>query len=439
MSNFSNYYPKYSDKEAVIYYEGSPTTEKLYNPLFKAIVSLGNTAGGQIIVVKKIPGKGANKTKYQYIPHSQIDECTCAVKTAIEKISKLLEYNPVIYWGHDCVDIEKQLLRIEVKVENYTDGLLSYEDKAGRKTEYYRNSEGNILPISAQCKSKEIGIKIIKHKIKNGKHHTIWGQKYELINIDQPIGYAYKYMTMDVFLSCLEYGTLRMQEPTNWKDQYEGRFYNAIYDNITNEPLPKLYATCITSNPASEAAWKVYAHGTGLGARCVQVKLNMAKLREQLCNGSYGDYYEGRVFYDLTDSEIDHLHETGSPYHSLFFSKFGTDKFVRLMLIKRQAYQYENEIRLFLINPPIDPVKPKDYYDAKVNWKDIIEEIRIDHSCTNAEILTLKYLCTNAGLKLHLPSKKGKIAKDEIPVTKVNIDRMKGKKRIRIQKPTDIN
>lgn len=434
MANFINYYQKYTDKQAVIYYEGSPTTDKLYNPLFKAIVSLGNTSGGQITVLKKIPGKGKNKTKYQLIPHSQIDQCISALMIAKEKISGLLKYDPITHWGSDCLDIEKQLYRIEFNVDNYTEGLLSYEDKAGRKTEYYRDSEGNILPISAQCKTKEIEIKIIKNKIKNGRHQTIGGQQYELINIDQPVKYAYKYMTMDVFLSCLEYGTIRMQEPTNWKDQYEGRFYNAIYDNITKDPLPKLYATCITSNPASEAAWKVYAHGTGLGARCIQIKINMDKLREQLCNGKHGQYYEGKVFYDLTDSEIDNLHETGAHYHSLFFTKFSTDKFVRLMLIKRQAYQYENEIRLFLINPTIEPEAPKDHYDVQVSWKDIIEEIRIDHSCTNTEILALQYLCRSAGLNIHLPSQKGRIAKGDIQVTKVNIDRMKGKRRIRIQK-----
>ena len=202
MANFINYYQKYTDKQAVIYYEGSPTTDKLYNPLFKAIVSLGNTSGGQITVLKKIPGKGKNKTKYQLIPHSQIDQCISALMIAKEKISGLLKYDPITHWGSDCLDIEKQLYRIEFNVDNYTEGLLSYEDKTGRKTEYYRDSEGNILPISAQCKTKEIEIKIIKNKIKNGRHQTIGGQQYELLNIDQPVKYAYKYMTMEVFLSC---------------------------------------------------------------------------------------------------------------------------------------------------------------------------------------------------------------------------------------------
>lgn len=322
------------------------------------------------------------------------------------------------------MDQEQQLYRISINVDNYVDGLLPFADRAGRITNYYRDPNGNILPVLAQCKPNDIEIKIIKNKIRGGRKHTCGENEYELINFDEPLKHAFKYMTMDVFLTCLKNGTIRMQEPTIWKDQYEGRFYKANYAEITNDTLPKLYATCITANPASEAAWKVYAHGTGLGARCVQIKLNMEKLREQLCNGGNGDYYEGKVFYDLTDAEIDNLHLKASPYHSLFFSKFDTSKFVRLMLIKRQAYQYENETRLFLVDPEIDPDKPKDHYDVQVNWKDIIEEIRIDHTCTDTERFVLELLCKENGIDV-----------DKIPIIPVNIDKMKdAKTRINIQK-----
>ena len=430
----NSYFQKSSDKPAFIYYEGTPTFQKLYNPLFKAIVSLANTTGGQVLISKRIPGIGEGKTKYRLIPKSQLDACLSAVADILGTIGNNLPFNPVAYWGRDLVDQEKQLYRISINVNNYTDGLLPFVDSAGRKTNYYRDSNGNILPVLTQCKPKDIEIKIIKNKIRGGRKQTSGDNEYELINFDEPIKHAYKYMTMDVFLTCLKYGTLRMQEPTNWSDQYEGRFYKAKYDDITSDPLPKLYATCITANPASEAAWKVYAHGTGLGARCVQIKLNMEKLREQLCNGKNGDYYEGKVFYDLTDAEIDNLHLKGTPYHSLFFSEFNSSKFVRLMLIKRQAYQYENETRLFLINPPIKPGKSQNhYYDAPVKWKDIIEEIRIEHTCTSTERFVLEMLCKEKGIEVKMPSKKGPKARNEIPIIEVNIDRMTGKKRIKIQ------
>ena len=97
--------------------------------------------------------------------------------------------------------------------------------------------------------------KIIANKNKSDVVKCDGCEECNLINMEDPIEYAYKYMTLEVFYSCIKNGNLRMQEPSNWKDEYEGRFYKAKYHNITNNPLPKLYATCITMNPAQSLRW----------------------------------------------------------------------------------------------------------------------------------------------------------------------------------------
>ena len=153
-------------------------------------------------------------------------------------------------------------------------------------------------------------------------------------------------MTMEAFVLSLLNNTWQFAEPTRWNDEYEGRFYRADYRalKVFNCP-PKLYATCITGEKASEAAWKVYAHGQGLGSKCVQIKINMGKLRNilsmeiiQKCHGKEqivnGVIYEGTVFYDLNDQEIDRLNSPSGAYYDTFFDKFDTQSFLKLLLIK---------------------------------------------------------------------------------------------------------
>ena len=102
---------------------------------------------------------------------------------------------------------------------------------------------------------------------------------------DEKKNYAivYKYMTLEAFMISLYAKTWRFFEPNKWNDKYEQRFYCAKYtidgaDNAT----PQLFATCVTQEKNSEAAWKVYSHGQGLGAHCVQLELNIDKLRTEL-------------------------------------------------------------------------------------------------------------------------------------------------------------
>ena len=78
---------------------------------------------------------------------------------------------------------------------------------------------------------------------------------------------VYKYMTIEAFLISLYTKTWRFFEPSKWNDKYEQRFYCANYqiDGAKNA-TPQLFATCVTREKNSEAAWKVYSHGQGLGS-----------------------------------------------------------------------------------------------------------------------------------------------------------------------------
>lgn len=229
--------------------------------------------------------------------------------------------------------------------------------------------------------------------------------------------FFYKYMDLESALLSLQNfdgkSTLRFVEPTSWDDEYEGRFYNANYRKVNNNDESKnpfLYACCMTTKSENEAAWMVYKHNRkGLASHCVEFKLNRRKLREQIMkservNGS--KVYLGCVSY-LAASTIDNIHEPivdneNNPLYHDFFDNFNLYNYISLLLLKRLAYQHEEEVRIFII-----PDSQQEKYQGKrlskkgdsakqifvdIDWIDVIDKVSIDKDCSDFEKKLLQNL-----------------------------------------------
>ena len=218
-----------------------------------------------------------------------------------------------------------------------------------------------------------------------------------------PTGSSYfKYMSLETALLCLDKQTIRFAEPTSWPDEYEGRFYKAkIHGAISSINNPPLLGCCFTYKQDNEAAWKLYSYEKkGLNSRCVEFRLNRTKLREQLVNSlptlsTKFNLYEGCVEYWL-QQKIDNLSKptikvngkkVHNPRFDAYFNVFTLEKYLNLMLLKRNAFLHEQEARFFLV--PLDHsystksnCVPE---DVLIDWSDIILDVRIDAQCTDFE------------------------------------------------------
>lgn len=235
--------------------------------------------------------------------------------------------------------------------------------------------------------------------------------------------YMYKYMDIETAILCLKSNSIQFIEPTEWEDKYESRFYTADYSLITTNKsyTPKLYACCFTFSKASEAAWKTYSYNkSGLASRCVQFRINKAKFRKILnkyAQGNQCKVYEGPMNYSHTDYIINQLHLSKSKYHALIFNKsFDLSSYLSLLLIKRQAFYYENEYRFFII-PKIEN-NDKAIYPI-INWSDIIEEINVDKQCSDIEIEILNHYCNE--YKLNVISKKFNLYENPDSLIKIEL------------------
>ena len=250
------------------------------------------------------------------------------------------------------------------------------------------------------------------------------GVKFKVIgSLPKGKDYFYKYMDLESALLSLTFNnndgngrrkktSLRFVEPSYWDDQYEGRFYNAIFDDcdIDAKRAPFLYACCFSSRRENEAAWILYSHNkTGLASRCVEFTFSRTKLREQLVkNLKNCELYIGSVKYK-SKSYIDIVNEPkiGDPAFSNedyinYFQDFSIERYMNLLLLKRLTFEHEQEVRIFVVpdskrsnnksrrTPKGNLVKKAKPLLVHIDWLEVIREIKIDKNCTELEKSLLK-------------------------------------------------
>lgn len=295
-------------------------------------------------------------------------------------------------------DLESLQLKFKGLVDNYTTGVLY--------SIYLENiNEKNIAFIKVE-KSDEIVYftrKATSPERMTAYQRTVDGTIKPLDETTTRKLYkkVYKYMTLEAFLISLYNKNWRFFEPKKWNDKFERRFYCAKYQlpNFTVTSTPLLYATCVTRAQNNEAAWKVYSHGQGLGTHCVQLELDIVELRKELNSSNL--LIEERAVDYKSENYILNLHKKETKHYSEYFDNFDYRKFLKLLTLKREAYSHEQEVRLF--------AKPKEYtpiskgkqclnIDLHIEWNNVIKKVRIDHSCSDAELVAIQQACFSAGI-----------------------------------------
>lgn len=162
----------------------------------------------------------------------------------------------------------------------------------------------------------------------------------------------YKYLDVESALSLFETGDMNYVDPTNWFDPFEKRFYEADYSALQFEK-PKVFCSCFTKKSTNEAAWVMYSYfKKGLAARSVRLEIDPFVYYDLL--EDYGKLtgkhiYIGNVNYSLSEKTIKALHKLSSKHHHKYFCNFCIEKFIKLLLVKRKAFEYEQEIRVFVV------------------------------------------------------------------------------------------
>ena len=158
----------------------------------------------------------------------------------------------------------------------------------------------------------------------------------------------HKHMSLESALNTLNNSVMWFASPTTWKDPFESRFVDAKYKHngkLKSFPLKdKVFCACYTETAASEAYWTPYSQQQ-VG---VEFVINRNELLKQLeSHANRYDIYIGKVEYMKTAS-------IKRPLSMIPFSvphpRVWTKEWcARLLLLKRNAYKYEDEMRIMII------------------------------------------------------------------------------------------
>lgn len=205
---------------------------------------------------------------------------------------------------------------------------------------------------------------------------------------------VYKYMSVDTAIKVLQSNTIRFSNPTSWPDPYEKRFIQADYRKVDKQNVANknIVACCLTRKPTSEAAWRIYASAgrdekDGSYRHCVQFCISVGQFRQFIdvfAEQNKLGLYEGTIDYNLKDEDINSIHHKSSPYYSELFDNFSNLSFLNLLLIKRKAFDYEEEVRYILQGNPLYSFG-KDI-DIHIPWSLVLNKIVLDTTCTKDEI-----------------------------------------------------
>ena len=186
----------------------------------------------------------------------------------------------------------------------------------------------------------------------------------------------------------LKENTHRFSNPMTWKDPYEKYFLNPKYkvrgEKMAPNYMPirnKVYCKCFTSQYQCEPFWGIHSGG----AKTVCITFDTERLLEELDRIEGYKVYIGKVKY-LGQRELSGVHPDGIDLRSIFILNKGTKREInnsvilqlRLLLLKRRAFNYENEIRIFLL--PKTSVNNADHVQLQLpcGAKEIISKLTFD-------------------------------------------------------------
>lgn len=200
------------------------------------------------------------------------------------------------------------------------------------------------------------------------------------------------------------------QEPSQWKDDFEKRFYCADYTKIlsphlTDKYTPRLYACCFTYGFETEAAWNTYGNTTIKNDKqpqrefVVRLEINRENLLSELNNWARNNnffVYDGYVNYKYPLHLLKSIHNSDQRENPLWFEDFTLQNYLSLLLQKRKAYYNEMEERVFLISNGLHPIQIN--ISVKVDMSKLIDKIILGPQTTLDDETSVKILCHKHGI-----------------------------------------
>lgn len=168
-------------------------------------------------------------------------------------------------------------------------------------------------------------------------------------------GVFFKYMPMDRFKKSVKDGVFVFVSPDLWQDPFERMFFN-VDCSAHGYQTEDIACLCVSekSSTNEDASWKVYSDNGGKVVRLTIDRTLFLDMMDDYAEKNEYEVYIGKAQYGYEKHEIMNLYKPGSPEHDLFFpEKMERKHYLSVMTLKRSAFEYENEFRVFLVKDSI--------------------------------------------------------------------------------------
>ena len=162
-------------------------------------------------------------------------------------------------------------------------------------------------------------------------------------------------MSLEHALNLLNSKSIWFSSPEMWHDPYEKKFIDAFYDSTDRFAWKgRVFCSCFTDNATSEASWNAYSNNPD----CIQFTFHRKALFNVL-EACQNDNPKNKVYFDKV--EYMQTKDIESPLSKIPFDPKVSDKVriksteikVRLLMLKRKAFEYEKEYRAIIVKPKI--------------------------------------------------------------------------------------
>lgn len=171
----------------------------------------------------------------------------------------------------------------------------------------------------------------------------------QFVNCESFSNTFYKYMPLSRVLEMLENRKITFVYPELWNDPYEVKYLNTDFSKYGYHQN-KLFCLCVRNdNLNQEASWKVYRN---LQEPLIKLSINAVKLMQ--CINSFSKrnntkVYFSKIDYSLKSDQINNLYRRNNIFYEKYIENMDELKYIKLMSLKRNAFSYENERRIFIV------------------------------------------------------------------------------------------
>lgn len=159
----------------------------------------------------------------------------------------------------------------------------------------------------------------------------------------------HKFLPIENALNILNNKYFWFANPMQWKDPFEKRFIEGMYEEKSFPWKDRVFCTCFTGTSTSEAFWNTYLNGE-IG---VQLKIKRGALlqviKEYAAKHPNYTVFIGKIEYKYTNDITKNL--SSIPFEPELSNKNINSQYfrARLLLLKRKAYEFEDEYRIIVV------------------------------------------------------------------------------------------